>query len=407
MNLPFYIARKYFQSKKKKTFINIISIISMLVVAVGTMALIIVLSVFNGLEDLIRSLYSTFDAELRIVAEKGKTFELTPELLELVRTTEGVEMITEVAEDNALIRYQDAEKVVKIKGVGANFLEQGRMQGALMNGELSLQQGNTPVAMLGAGVRNALSVALDNDFYMLRVYYPRNVRPGTLDPSKYYVQQNIKPGAVFSIEKQYDDNYVFVPLDFALKLFDYGNRRSSLEIKTDSKNRISKVQSRLRQRLPEGFLVQNSDEQHSSLLKAIQIEKLFVYLAFTFILAVASFNIFFSLTMLAIDKKLDIAVLFAMGATPNLVRRVFLYEGAIIAFSGAILGLILGLGLVLIQQEYGLVSMGMQTSVESAYPVKLMWTDLVFTAISTAVITLLASLHPASLAANTPTAQHV
>ncbi|AHM61461.1 lipoprotein release ABC transporter permease [Flammeovirgaceae bacterium 311] len=407
MNLPFYIARRYFRSKKKKTFINIISIISMLVVAVGTCALIIVLSVFNGLEDLIRSLYNTFDAELRIVAEKGKTFELTPELLELVRTTEGVEILTEVAEDNALIRYQDAEKVVKIKGVGPNFMEQGRMQGTLLQGELSLQKGNTAVAIIGAGVRNALSVALENDFYVLRIYYPRNVRPGTLDPSKYYVQQNIKPGGVFSIEKQYDDNYVFVPLEFALNLFDYGNRRSSLEIKTTDKVSIARVQRRLKERLPEGFLVQNSDEQHSSLLKAIKIEKLFVYLAFTFILAVASFNIFFSLTMLAIDKKRDIAVLFSMGASPGLVRRIFLYEGAIIAFTGALLGLILGIVIVLIQEEWGLVGMGMQTSVESAYPVQLMWTDLLFTAISTAFITLLASFHPASLAARTPTAQHI
>ncbi len=379
----------------------------MLVVAVGTMALIIVLSVFNGLEDLIRSLYNTFDAELRIVAEKGKTFELTPELLKLVRTTEGVEIITEVAEDNALIRYQDAEKVVKIKGVGPNFLEQDRMQGALVEGELSLEKGPVPVAILGAGVRNALSVALENEFYVLRVYYPRNVRPGTLDPSKYYVQQNIKPGAVFSIEKQYDDNYVFVPLDFALKLFDYGNRRSALEIKTTDEMRISRVQRLLQERLPEGFIVQNSDEQHSSLLKAIRIEKLFVYLAFTFILAVASFNIFFSLTMLAIDKKRDIAVLFAMGASPGLVRRIFLYEGAIIAFTGAILGALLGIGIVLVQQEWGLVGMGMQTAVESAYPVKLMWTDLLFTAISTTLITLMASIHPASLAAKTDTAQHI
>lgn len=407
MNLPFYIARRYFRSKKKKTFINIISIISMLVVAVGTCALIIVLSVFNGLEDLIRSLYNTFDAELRIVAERGKTFELTPELLQLVRTTEGVEIITEVAEDNALIRYQDAEKVVKVKGVGANFLEQERMQGTLLQGDLSLSKGDVPVAILGAGVRNALSVALENDFYSLRIYYPRNVRPGTLDPSRYYVQQNIKPGAVFSIEKQYDDNYVFVPLEFALNLFDYGNRRSSLEIKTSDKVRISRVQRRLKERLPEGFLVQNSDEQHSSLLKAIQIEKLFVYLAFTFILGVASFNIFFSLTMLAIDKKRDIAVLFSMGASPGLVRRIFLYEGAIIAFSGALLGLLSGIAIVLIQDEWGLVSMGMQTAVESAYPVQLMWTDLLFTAISTTFITLLASFHPASLAARTPTAQHI
>jgi lipoprotein-releasing system permease protein len=407
LNLPFYIARRYFRSKKKKTFINIISIISMLVVAVATCALIIVLSVFNGLEDLIRSLYNTFDAELRVVAEKGKTFELTPELLELVRTTEGVEIVTEVAEDNALIRYQDAEKVVKVKGVGPNFLEQDRMKGTLLQGELSLQKGTVPVAILGAGVRNALSVALENDFYVLRIYYPRNVRPGTLDPSKYYVQQNIKPGAVFSIEKQYDDNYVFVPLEFALNLFNYGNRRSSLEIKTTDKVSIAKVQRRLKERLPEAFLVQNSDEQHSSLLKAIQIEKLFVYLAFTFILGVASFNIFFSLTMLAIDKKRDIAVLYSMGATTGLVRRIFLYEGAIIAFTGALLGVLLGVVIVLIQDEWGLIGMGMQTSVESAYPVQLMWTDLLFTAISTALITLLASFHPASLAARTPTAQHI
>lgn len=403
MNLPFYIARRYFRSKKKKTFINIISIISMLVVAVGTMALIIVLSVFNGLEDLIRSLYTTFDAELRIVAEKGKTFELTPELLTLIKTTEGVEIITEVAEDNALMRYQDAEKVVKVKGVGPNFMEQGRMKGALVQGDLSLKNGDTPVAILGAGVRNALSVALENEFYVLRLYYPRNIRPGTLDPSKYYVQQNIKPGAIFSIEKQYDDNYVFVPLDFALKLFDYGNRRSALEIKTSGNLRISKVQKRLQERLPPNFLVQNSDEQHSSLLKAIKIEKLFVYLAFTFILAVASFNIFFSLTMLAIDKKRDIAVLFAMGASPGLVRRIFLYEGAIIAFTGAVLGTLLGIGIVLVQEKWGLVGMGMQTAVESAYPVKLMWADLLFTAISTTLITLFASLHPARLAAKTPT----
>lgn len=407
MNLPFYIAKRYFRSKKKKTFINIISIISMLVVAVGTMALIIVLSVFNGLEDLIRSLYNTFDAELRIVAEKGKTFELTPELLQLVQTTEGVEIITEVVEDNALIRYQDAEKVVKIKGVGPNFMEQGRMQGARVEGELSLQKGETPVAILGAGVRNALSVSLENDFYVLRVYYPRNVRPGTLDPSKYYVQQNIKPGAVFSIEKQYDDNYVFVPLDFALKLFDYGNKRSALEIKTTDQMRISRVQEALQERLPAGFKVQNSDEQHSSLLKAIKIEKLFVYLAFTFILAVASFNIFFSLTMLAIDKQRDIAVLFAIGASPGLVKRIFLYEGAIIAFTGALLGGLLGVVIVLVQQEWGLIGMGMQTAVESAYPVKLMGTDLLFTAISTTLITLLASIHPATLAAKTNTAQHI
>ncbi len=373
----------------------------MIVVAVGTMSLIVVLSVFNGLEGLIRSLYNTFDAELRIVAEKGKTFELTDEFLQLVQDTEGVVSVAQVAEDNALVRYQDAEKVVKIKGVSKEFLDQQRLGPAIMQGELQLNKGEVPLAILGAGVRNELSVALDNDFYFLRVYYPRNVRPGTLDPTKYYSQQNIKPTAVFSIEKQYDDNYIFVPLDFALKLFDYGNRRSALEIATAPEVPVADVHKNLQKQLPPGFLVQNSDEQHSSLLKAIKIEKLFVYIAFTFVLAIASFNIFFALTMLAIDKKKDIAILYSMGATQQLVKKVFLAEGAIIAFTGAVIGSILGVSICLIQQNFGLVGMGMQTSVESAYPVELQLSDLLFTALSIIIITFLASFRPAAIASKT------
>ena len=379
----------------------------MLVVAVGTIALIVVLSVFNGLEGLIRSLYNTFDAELRIIPEKGKTFELTDELMQTIQGIEGVISITEVAEDNALVRYQDAEKVVKIKGVSNSFMDQHRLDQAIVQGDLKLKRDEVPLAILGAGVRNELSVSLENDFYLLRVYYPRNVRPGTLDPSKYYIQKNIKPGGVFSIEKQYDDNYVFVPLDFAVDLFAYGNRRSALEIETSPDISIPKVQNRLNKALPPGLLVQNSDEQHSSLLNAIKIEKLFVYIAFTFILAVASFNIFFALTMLAIDKKKDIAILFSMGATERLVYRIFLAEGAIIAFTGAAIGLLLGVAIVLVQKYFGLVSMGMQTSVESAYPVELEWTDLVFTTISIILITFLASFRPAIIASRTSISRNI
>lgn len=378
----------------------------MLVVAVGTMALIVVLSVFNGLEDLIRSLYGTFDAELRIVPEKGKTFELTDELLNLVQDVDGVVSITEVAEDNAVVRYQDAMKIVKIKGVSEEFMEQQRLDQAIVQGELKLKRGDVPLAILGAGVRNELSVSLENDFYMLRVFYPRNIRPGALDPSV-LTQLNIKPAGVFSIEKQYDDRYIFVPLDFALKLFDYGNRRSALEIATAANIPIEKVQQRLRNALPEGFLIQSSDEQHSSLLKAIKIEKLFVYIAFTFILAVASFNIFFALTMLAIDKKKDIAVLLSIGASNRLIRKIFLAEGALIAFTGAVIGLALGVGIVLVQEYYGLVGMGMQTSVENAYPVELQPTDILFTAVSIILITMLASFRPASIASKTSISRNI
>lgn len=407
MTLPFFIARRYFRSRKKKTFINVISIISMLVVAVGTIALIVVLSVFNGLEGLIRTLYTTFDAELRIVAEKGKTFELTEEFLNLVQQTEGVASITEVAEDNALVFYQDAQKVVKIKGVSEEFMEQNRLERTIVQGHRRLKNDGVPQAILGAGVRNELSVSLENDFYLLRVYYPRNVRPGTLDPTKYYIQENIKPGGVFSIEKQYDDNYIFVPLEFALRLFNYGSKRSALEIATTPEASVQEVQTRLRASLPQGFEVQDSDEQHSSLLRAIHIEKLFVYIAFTFILAVASFNIFFALTMLAIDKRRDIAVLFSMGASQKLVRSIFLAEGAIIALTGAFFGIIIGVSIVLLQDRFGLVGMGMQTAVENAYPVELQWTDLVFTALSIILITFLASFRPAAIATKTSTVHNI
>ena len=379
----------------------------MVVVAVGTAALIVVLSVVNGLEGLIRSLYGTFDAELRIVVREGKTFELTDDLLEIIRATEGVAVIAEVAEDNAYVRYQDAERVVKIKGVSEEFLRQQRLENAILKGELKLKEGQVPLAIIGAGVRNDLSVSLENDFYMLRVFYPRNVRPGILDPSKLTVQKNIRPSAVFSIEKQYDDNYIFVPLDFALELFEYGNRRSALEITTTPEASIQKVQERLQQKLPDIFLVQNSDEQHSSLLNAIKLEKLFVYITFTFILAVASFNIFFALTMLAIDKKKDIAVLLSIGAGKRLIFRIFLAEGAIIAFSGALLGLALGIGIVLVQDYFGLVGMGMQTSVESAYPVELQPDDILFTTLSILVITFLASFRPASIASKTIISQNI
>jgi len=404
LNLSLLIARRYFRSKNKKNFIQVISNISMIGVAIGTMALVVVLSVFNGLEDLIRASYNTFDPEIKVIPHSGKTFEISDSLRQIIENVEGVSLVTEVIEDNALVRYQDAQMVVKLKGVSDNFIEQDRLNKAMVHGELVLKKDGRNFAILGRGVQYTLSVSPSNDFYALQVFSPKRQVSSGFNPdpmTRYFTRRNIMPGGVFAIEKQFDANYVIVPLEFAENLFDYTGMRTALEIKTTAATDVNRVQDRLQEVLGNRLEVLNSDQQHASLLRAIKVEKLFVYLTFSFILAVASFNIFFSLSMLAIDKKKDIAMLLAMGATKRTVRRLFVYEGSIIAFLGAISGLLLGLLICWLQQTFGLVSMGMQTAIVDAYPVKMQFTDFFYTALAISVITFLASYRPASIAAKT------
>jgi lipoprotein-releasing system permease protein len=399
LRVPFFIARRYFLFGRKINFINIVSLLSILVVAFVTMSLVVALSVFNGLEDLIRSLYNTFDPQLKISAVKGKSFTVDHDFLEKIKSNEGVAIITEVIEDNVLVKYKEDQMVVKMKGVSENFLQQKRLDSMIVAGELKFHDKGRDYAIIGRGIQYNLAISLHNEFNPLQVWYPKNIKAASsLNPDKIFNRENIRAGAVFAIEKQYDDNYIFVPLDFAEKLLNYGDKRTSLEIKVKDGYKVNKVRDQLRKLLGDDFLVQNSDEQHASLLRAVKIEKLFMFFTISFILAVASMNIFFCLTMLAINKKRDVAILYSLGATPNMVRAIFLTEGALIAFSGAILGLALGIGLCLAQQKYGMVSMGMETSLVDAYPVKMELPDFISTGITIIVITFLASIRPANRA---------
>jgi len=379
----------------------------MVSVAVGSMALIVVLSVFNGLEDLLRSLHSSFDPEIKITAAQGKSFQRNDSLLAMVSQVQGVALVTEVIEDNAYVRYKKAEMVVKLKGVSDNFLAEDRLKNNMVLGEFKLHDGQNNYAIIGRGVQIMLSINPSNELNTLKVFYPRNVKPNSLNPSRLVKQQNILPAGIFAIEKQYDENYIFVPLQFAEELFSYQGKRTAIEVKTSVGANITKVQQRLEQTLGSKYLVLNQDQQHSSLLKAIKIEKLFVFIAFTFILAVASFNIFFSLTMLAIDKKKDISVLYALGAQDKTIKKIFLSEGALIAFIGAALGLLLGFTLCFIQQTFGVVPMGMQTAVSDAYPVKMQALDFVTAAASIIIITFVASYRPAVISTKVKTIDYL
>jgi lipoprotein-releasing system permease protein len=400
LNLAYFIARRYFLSKKKTNFINIISIISMVGVGVGTMALVIVLSVFNGLEDLFRNLHGTFGSELSIRPATGKSFAVTPSLLSRIKATQGVGYVAEIIEDNVFLSYRKGQMVARMRGVPDQFIRQNGLDQAIIAGSSRLTQKDRPSAIIGSGVQYTLSVALMDEFNPIQVWYPDNTRKTINTASPDAIRRStIRAGGVFALEQRYDKDYIFVPLEFAADLLQLGNRRSALEVSVDADENLDKVKTRLQQTLGSQYLVQDRDEQHASLLQAIGWEKLFVYITFSAILAVASFNIFFSLTMLAIEKRKDVAVLSALGAAPGFIRRVFLTEGAIIAAIGTLAGLGLGFLICYIQQTFGVVKMGMESAIVDAYPVKMQFFDFAVTGATIALITLVASYFPAIKAA--------
>ena len=369
-------------------------------VAISTMALVAVMSVFNGLEDLIRGLFSSFDSELQVTPVAGKSFVATEDWLTAIQEVEGVEVITEVIEDNALLEYRGNQHIARVKGVSDNYFEHERFSKGYFWGDTTLGTGMRPGAILGRGVAFALSVNLDDINSVLNIYYPKAPKSAaSLDPNQLYASGQVEPRGFFSIEQGVDNEYILVPIDFFKDLLGYGQKRTALELKVSPEYSISTVQKAVQAHLGADFAVKNADEQHATLIRTVKLEKLFVFLTLTFILALASFNIFFSLSMLAIEKKKDLAVLKSMGAKNSLIRGIFLKQGALIAFSGAILGLILGLLLVGAQAKFGLISLGIASGVVDAYPVRIHWPDLGWISLAVVTITLLASWRPAWIAA--------
>ena len=408
MNLPLFIAIRYLFSKRKANFINIIAILSVGGIAFITAALIIVLSVFNGLEDLLRSLNNSFDPEIKIEAREGKSFESSADLVNKIKSVDGVDIVTEVIEDYAYLRYRDANQVVIIKGVSDNFIDQKRIPlENIVEGELKLKDGPINYAIIGIGIKYTLSIAINDQLYPLQVYYIKNVSSVGLDPSKLYAKQNIAPGGVFSIVQNFDENYIIVPLRFTEELFNYGNKRTSFEIKTTAGADVFEVEDKIQEVIGEKFSVLNYEEQHQDLYKLLKMEKLFTFLALTLLLIIGSINIFFSLMMLALDKKKDISILNAMGAHGSQIRNIFMAEGVLIAFFGAFLGLALGIVFYWLQRNFGLISMGMETSVTQGYPIKVKFMDFFLTILVITIITFLISIHPARLASRIAAARHL
>lgn len=288
-----------------------------------------------------------------------------------------------------------------MKGVSPNFFAQNKIDSAVIEGNYQLQRAGNNYALIGRGVQYQLSIRATNAIVPMYLLYPKAKASISLDPENTFREKPIMVGGVFVIERQYDDSYIFVPLDFARDLLAYGTKRTSLEIRVESRRQMNTVERRLEQVLGPKFDIKNSDEQHLSLLRAVKIEKMFVFITFAFILLIASLNIFFSLSMLVIDKKKDIAILASMGASPKIIRNIFLMEGAIVAFVGAFIGLAAGLLICWTQQTFGLISMNMATALVEAYPVKMQLQDFLLTGSAIFIITLLVSIRPARAAAAT------
>jgi len=408
LNLSLFIARRYLLSKRKKNFINVISVISVIAVAIISASIIIVLSIFNGLGDLLHSINNSFDPEIKIEAVKGKTFRVNDELIKKIEAIEGVKVVTEVIEDFAIARYNGANQVVTIKGVGDNFIKQERIpKESIVEGELLLKKNGVNRALVGYGVKSTLSIALDQDFYPLQLYYVKNERGPSVDPSKMYNQKNIYPGGVFSIIQNFDESYVIVPLSFAAELLNYSDKRTSLEIKTEDVRSTRNVEERIQAALGDEFNVLNAEEQHEDLYRVLKLEKLFASIAAVLLLIIGSINIYFSLMMLALDKKRDITVLASLGADSQLLQRVFITEGLLIAAIGTISGLLFGALIVVLQQNFNLVSMGMDTAVVDGYPVKMDITDFLYVFVVMTVVTILISSRPASLASRFASVQNL
>ncbi len=394
MNFPLYISRRYLIAKKSKNAINIISIISIVGVTVGTAALIVVLSVFNGFDGVIKSMYNSFDPDLKLTPASGKVFSVNDERLQKIREHEAVYDIAESLEDNALLRYDDQQYPAIVKGVSDNFVDISGVDSMLVVGEFILKHKNNPYAIVGQGVAHFLSLNI-NYIDPLVIYVLKRDAKVSMNPEQILNKNYIFPSAVFGIQQEFDTKYVLVPLDFAKDLFDYQNELSALEIKLKPGFNLKKVQSEIMEIAGADYQVQNRYQQHETFYKIMKSEKFYIFLILTFILIVASFNIIGSLTMLIIEKKEDIATFRSLGADLKTIRNIFFTEGWLITIVGAISGLILGGFICWLQIKFGFVRLqGAGSFIIDAYPVKLIWTDFILILITVTFIGYLAAWYP-------------
>ena len=397
MNLAFYIARRYLVAKKSQNAINIISMVSVCSVSIATIALVCVLSVLNGFMDLVESMFNNFDPELKILPAKGKVFDPNTASFQLIREMQEIEFITEVLEENVLVRYLDRQEVAVAKGVSDNFQQMTNIDSLLINGEFVLQDGDVYCSVLGIGLSSSLGIRT-GFVDPLEIFIPVRDRQINLSnvALSFQLEYAFISGEFLVNQAVYDESYMILPITMLRDLLHYETEVSALELKLKPQIQLKTVQKHIRTLLGDDFRVQDRYEQQEATYKMIQLEKWMAFLILAFILTIALFNVVSSLSMLMIEKQEDVRMLRSMGADDRLIRRIFLYEGSMIPAFGALIGIVIGVVLCLIQQEVGIIKLG---GVEGAfvsnnYPVLVSPLDLLLVFTTVCAIGVLASWYP-------------
>lgn len=379
MKLPVYIAKRYLFAKKTHNIINIISAISVVGITIGTAALIIVLSVFNGFEDMVVRMFNSFNPDLKVEMTVGKNFHEDSLPLEKIYTLQGISHVTKVIEENALITYREKQYIATIKGVSSEFKQTSGIDSMIVEGRSLLEGDTNNFAIVGQGISYYLGLGLKDYENPLSVYVPRRFKGYQMDPTQAFNSLNISPSGIFSIQQDYDQKYIFVPLRFARHLLEYNTELSALEIKLDAKANHTLVQKQLQKLLGPLFTVKNRFQQEAVMYKIMRSEKLAVFIILGFILLIAIFNVIGSLSMLILDKKKDMTVLKSLGADNAMIRNIFFTEGMMITLLGACAGLLIGGAVCWLQQSYGWLKISSgATFVVEAYPVKILFPDFVY-----------------------------
>lgn len=399
MKLPFYIAKRYLFSKKKHNAINVISDISVCGVALATLALVCTLSVFNGFQDLVARFFTAFDPELKITIAEGKVFDAHSERISPLRSLPGIAVFTEVLEENAMVQYKDRQTMAVIKGVEDNFSELTDIKSILYgSGEFMLHDEMVDYAVMGIELVSMLGTGI-KFVDPLSVYAPkRNAKVNMANPMSSFNKKHLfSPGCVFVVNQQkYDGQYILTSLDFARSLFDYKTEVSAVELKLRKGTNVSAMKSKIKEMLGDEYIVQDRYEQQADVFRMMEVEKFISYLFLTFILMIACFNVIGSLSMLIIDKKEDVDTLRNLGADNRLISRIFLFEGWMISCIGALAGIVGGLILCLIQQEFGLITLGGVSGsfLIDAYPVSVHAADVLLVFITVAAVGFLSVWYP-------------
>ncbi len=392
MNLPFWIARRYLFSKKSTNAINIISGISVFGLSVGTAALILVLSVFNGFEELISGLFSNFNPDIKIEVKQGKFFRPDSSKIAQIKKINGVLHVSKTIEEVAIFEYKGHQNFGRLKGVDDEFVKVTEIDSTIREGVYELQEGDRDFAVVGAGMYNKLSINVDDYFSTLTVYMAKRKRVGPLaDPLK---RQYLYPAGIFSIQQDFDSQYILSSLPFAQKLLDLRGQVSFLELKLDPSAAVSTIVKEVEAIMGEDFVVKDRYKQDEAFLKLMNIEKWMSFAILFLTLLLVAFNLIGSLWMIVMDKKKDIAILQSMGGTKSLIRNIFLGEGLLLTLVGMLSGFFIALVIYFIQINYGIVPIP-DGFVIDTYPISIRLSDFVIVAITVIFIGLIASFPPA------------